>query len=93
MGLLYTDTFYLYAFIQEEKYLDGQRFFSAPESVIKKLLRERVEVYIENYKGTEYIKEDYRYIVDMRSLFPEDVVRDVIERFNKKADENKSKQS
>ncbi len=29
----------------------------------------------------------------MRSLFPEDVVRDVIERFNKKADENKSKQS
>jgi hypothetical protein len=81
------------AFIQEEKYLDGQRFFSAPESVIKKLLRERVEVYIENYKGTEYIKEDYRYILDMRSLFPEEVVRDVIERFNKKADENKSKQS
>jgi hypothetical protein len=84
------------ALIQEEKYLDGQQFFSAPESVVKKLLKDMVEVCIKNYNKTEHIKEDnkyYKYIVDMRSLFPEDVVRDVIERFNKKADENKSKQS
>ncbi len=84
------------AFIQEEKYLDGQKFFSAPESVVKKLLRDMAEVRIKNYNETEHIKESYKYykfILDMRTLFPEDVVRDVIERFNKKADENKSKQS
>lgn len=84
------------ALIQEEKYLDGQPFFTAPENVVKKILSDMVEVCIKNYNKTEYIKEDnkyYKYIVDMRSLFPEDFVCDVIERFNKKADKNKSKQS
>jgi hypothetical protein len=81
------------ALIQEEKYLDGQPFFSAPESVVKKLLKDMVETRIQHYNKTEHITEDYKYILDMRSLFPEDVVHDVIERFNKKADENKSKQN
>lgn len=79
------------ALIQEEKYLDGHKFFSAPESVVKKLLKDMVEVCIKNYGKAEHIAEDYKYIVDMRSLFPEDIVRDVIERFNKRADENKGK--